>query len=438
MFEAAVRSAGTSMVSRTALALAVASLLLSACSAAPAPAPRVPERASAPPAPEPTCTLERAAAPKRLTTDQLAALRNLATESDTDALLVVEDSQVVLDAGSLDRRYELMSVTKSVVSLAVGKLIDAGKLKLEQPVSDFIPEWKGTSKEAVLVRHLLEHTSGLDDKRTTEDIYASPDFVKFAIDAELKNAPGTKFFYSNRAVNLLAAIVEKAAGAPLDAWTKEHLFAPLGITDVGWSTDSAGHPQVMAGIQMRPADLAKLGRVVLDRGRCGKQIVSTEWLEASTRTYQKVGFNPHGLLWWLEAEKVEVGFTAELFDTWRASGVPEDFIAKIKPLEGQYFEGKAFFQAIHTALTGKTDKPTDADLKPWYETTWMAGRPDGVAKHGPVRTISADGYGGQMLLVYPELGVVLVRLREISGPADAEQKRNFQREAKAILFPKTS
>lgn len=382
--------------------------------------------------------LDHAAAPKRLTTRQLEALRELASETDTDALLVVEDSRVVLEAGSLDRRYELMSVTKSVVSLAVGQLVDEGKLKLDQPVSDFVEAWKGTPKAAVLVRHLLDHTSGLEDKRTTEDIYASSDFVKFAIDAELKHPPGTTFFYSNRAVNLLAAVVEKAAGVPLDVWTKAHLFAPLGITDVGWSTDPAGHPHAMSGIQMRPADLAKLGQLVLDGGRCGKQVVSNDWLEASTRSYQEVGFNPHGLLWWLDSQTLEVGFTAELFETWRTSGVPEDFIAKMKPLEGRYFEGKAFLQAVHTALSGKTDKPTDVDLEPWYQMTWKAGRPDGVAKHGPVRTIVADGYGGQLLLVYPELGVVLVRLREIASPADAEQQRSFQREAKAILFPKKS
>jgi hypothetical protein len=79
---------------------------------------------------------------------------------------------------------------------------------LEQPVAYFVPEWKGTPKAEITVAHLLSNTSGLADKRTTEDIYASGDFVKFAIGAELKTPPGKAFFYSNLSANLLPHVAK--------------------------------------------------------------------------------------------------------------------------------------------------------------------------------------------------------------------------------------
>jgi CubicO group peptidase (beta-lactamase class C family) len=336
-----------------------------------------------------------------------------------------------------ERRYELMSVTKSVVSLAVGALVDRKKLSLDQPIADFIPAWRGTPKEAIRVRHVLGHSSGLADERTTEKIYASPDFVQFAIDAEVKHPPGTSFFYSNRAVNLLARVVAQASGKPLDEWTRESLFAPLGISDFGWTKDKAGNPHVMSGLQMRSRDAAKLGQLVLDDGRlCGEQIVSGAWLEQSTRTYQKPGFQPHGLLWWLRPENMRFGLDADLFASWRSTGVPEPWIAKLAPLEGRSFEPKDFHQAIFTAMTGRTDKPTDADLEPYYAMTWKAGRPDASVELGPIRSIVADGYGGQHIAVYPASKLVVVRLREISGPDDAKEPKRFLNEAEGILFPR--
>jgi len=401
-------------------------------------APRGPAASSPATAPHaPACGLSPGAPSARIGADKVAALRALADQTDTDAFVIVEDGHVILNAGNGDRRYELMSVSKSIVSLAVGALVDRERLSLDQPVADFVPAWRGTPKEAILVRHLLEHSSGLADERTTEKIYASADFVQFAIDAEAKDPPGTRFFYSNRAVNLLSGVVATASGQALDVWARESLFAPLGITDFGWSKDKAGNPHAMSGLQMRPLDVAKLGQLVLDDGRwCGTQVVSGAWLEASTRTYQKPGFQPHGLLWWLSPENKRVVLSRDVFDAWRSSGVPDAWIAKLAPLEGRTFDPKDFHQAIFTAMTGRTDKPTDADLEPYFAMTWKAGRPDAAIELGAIRSIVADGWGGQYIAIYPASKLVVVRLREINGPDDAKEPKRFLTEMEAILFPR--
>ena len=118
-----------------------------------------------------------------------------------------------------------MSATKSIVSLAIGRLIDQGKIKSRhQLVSDFFLEWKQGRKRLITIRHLLNHTSGLDDKPTTQEIYHSPDYVQFALVVEVAADPGSRFFDSNKATNLLAVVALRASDKPLDEYIKREIF----------------------------------------------------------------------------------------------------------------------------------------------------------------------------------------------------------------------
>ncbi len=140
---------------------------------------------------------------------------------------------------------------------------------------------------------------GLQNVRTTQpEIYPSPDFVKLALAAELSADPGTAFAYNNKAVNLLAGIVNVASGRRLDHYLRDEVFAPLGIVDFTWTLDPAGNPHAMSGLQIRALDLARIGLMMLDGGRWkGKTIVPRWWVQQSTAASQS--FNPTcGLLWW--------------------------------------------------------------------------------------------------------------------------------------------
>jgi CubicO group peptidase (beta-lactamase class C family) len=153
----------------------------------------------------------------------LEQLKTRAEKANSDALVIVKDGKLVADwsFGKPVGAIEAMSATKSVVSLAIGRLIDQGKIKsLDQPVADFYPEWKQGRKKQITIRHLLNHTSGLENKPITTEIYDSPNFVQFALAAELSDDPGSRFSYNNKAVNLLAGLVERitaADGASLGA-----------------------------------------------------------------------------------------------------------------------------------------------------------------------------------------------------------------------------
>ncbi len=181
-----------------------------------------------------------------------------------------------------------MSAAKSLVNLAIGRLVDEGKIKsLEPTVSDIFLDVEPGPQTAHAIRHLLNHTSGLEDKPTTGEIYASPDYVQFALAADVVSDPGARFFYSNKATNLLAGVVRRASGRPLDKYVQREIFSPLGIIDFTWSKDDAGNPHGMAGLHITAVDLAKIGQLMLDEGVWrGRRVVSREWVLESIRAGQ--------------------------------------------------------------------------------------------------------------------------------------------------------
>src|SRR5262249_33352239 len=196
---------------------------------------------------------------------------------------------------------EAMSATKSVVNLAVGLLVTQGKIKsIDQPVCEFFPEWKQGRKKNITIRHLLNHTSGLQNTPNTGvEIYPSPNFIRLALAAELVDDPGTRWDYNNKAVNLLAGIVQKASGRRMDIYLRAELFRPLGIRNFFWTLDRAGNPHGMSGLQILPNDFAKIGQLVLNKGVwAGIQLIKESWFEVSMRPGTPTRPD-YGLLWWL-------------------------------------------------------------------------------------------------------------------------------------------
>jgi CubicO group peptidase (beta-lactamase class C family) len=246
----------------------------------------------------------------------LDRLLHAAGASHSHALVVLHDGDLVgtwYPRGGR-RKIEAMSATKSVVSLAVGRLLTTGALEsIDVPVHAFYPEWSDGPKSRITIRHLLNHTSGIEAGRTAEAIYASDDFVRFALDADLASEPGEAIFYNNSATNLLAGVVGEAAGQRMDLFLRDDLFARLGITDFGWSLDPAGNPHGMAGLQILAEDFARIGQLVLQRGEWeGERLIDDAWFDASMAPGSEL--SPRvGLLWWLirDDEGDVIGYRAD-------------------------------------------------------------------------------------------------------------------------------
>jgi CubicO group peptidase (beta-lactamase class C family) len=338
---------------------------------------------------------------------QLAALVERAAATSSDALVILKNGKLVGEwyFGKPRTPIETMSVTKSVVGLAVGLLIDEGKVaSLDVPVHGLFPEWNQGRKRAITLRHLVDHTSGLQADAATREIYASPDFVKLALAAELSEDSGSRFRYNNKAVNLLAGVVQSASGERLDRFLDRTLFQPIGIREHEWELDKAGNPHGMSGLGLHPVDLARIGQLMLWRGAWGgARVLSQDWVEASTRPGQALS-PTHSLLWWLIPEWAKLTIDNALLAQWRGAGADPVFLRKMAPLAGQVFGSDAELgAALQDAL-----KP---DLGLWQANIVTRKLPGPRRLIGPIIGYRAEGYLGQHLVVLPAAQLVAVRMR---------------------------
>src|ERR1700742_1063459 len=132
--------------------------------------------------------------------------------------------------------FRIASMTKSFVSVAILQLRDAGKLRLGDPASMYIPELKGQQGPAsdapvITIRHLLSHSAGFPEDNpwgdrqlavTDADLLA---LVRRGI--SFSNSPGISYEYSNLGFTLLGYIVQKVSGQTYEAYITEHILQPL-------------------------------------------------------------------------------------------------------------------------------------------------------------------------------------------------------------------
>src|SRR6516225_4621380 len=229
---------------------------------------------------------------------------------------------VSFEAGT---KHDIRSISKSVTSLLVGIALDRGLLTdLDAPVFSFFPEYddlRTPEKDRMTPRHLLTMSSGFawnersvpytDPSNNSWQMGIAPRSDHFVLAQPLAAPPGEVFNYNTGTADLLGLILRKVSGKRLDAFAKETLFDPLGIEAWDWDYHAGFNPAAGAGLRLRPRDLAKIGQLVLERGKWhGRQIVSSSWIEDSTTPrlsgndaammfYRPEGISSYGYLWWL-------------------------------------------------------------------------------------------------------------------------------------------
>lgn len=150
-------------------------------------------------------------------------------------------------AATTSTRFRIASITKMFTAVSVLQLVEAGKLKLDEPLAAVLPG-AGHASE-VTIRQLLMHTSGIPNyldaafadgsvaHRTTPAAIVAATAQK-----PLAFKPGSQYGYSNTGYVLLGLVVEKLSGTPLAAYEAAHIFGPAGMTNT-----SIGEPQSGAG-----------------------------------------------------------------------------------------------------------------------------------------------------------------------------------------------
>ena len=137
--------------------------------------------------------------------------------------------------------YDLASLTKVVgTTTAVMILFDEGKIHLDDQVVKYIPEFTGGGKDAVTIRQLLEHRSGLPAGRDLWRLAHTPEEARAAvISTNLFAAPGQYYEYSDLGADMLGFVVEAVAGESLDKFLDARVFTPLGMSDTHFRPDAS-------------------------------------------------------------------------------------------------------------------------------------------------------------------------------------------------------
>jgi serine-type D-Ala-D-Ala carboxypeptidase len=137
--------------------------------------------------------------------------------------------------------YDLASLTKVIgTTTAVMILFDEGKIRLDDPVARYIPEFTGGGKENITIRLLLEHRSGLPAGRDLWRVAHTPDEARAAVlSTPLFAQPGQYFEYSDLGADVLGFVVEAASGQKLDEFLAARVFTPLGMTDTHFRPEAS-------------------------------------------------------------------------------------------------------------------------------------------------------------------------------------------------------
>lgn len=284
---------------------------------------------------------------------------------DSTCFAVVRNGRLARDWNwrmGRDVPREVFSITKSVTSTLVGIAVRDGDLRLDDRVSTYVPQWRGTPSETVTVRNLLSNDSGRFWSMQSDyaDLLAARSRTRYAIGLPQQYAPGSAWAYNNAAIQVLEPVLEEATGMPVATFARTRLFEPLGMSHTEMITDRSDNAaMVFYGLRTTCLDLARFGSLFLGRGKPGgTRLLDKGYVKQAVGRSSTVHNAAYGYLWWLNRPGRVRGAT----DAVDAQGQP------LRPVTGQ------------------------------------------LAPYAPENVYAALGFGGQVLLVDPNSRTMVVRL----------------------------
>jgi uncharacterized protein YbbC (DUF1343 family)/CubicO group peptidase (beta-lactamase class C family) len=147
---------------------------------------------------------------------------------------------------TLDTIFDLASLTKVIATTtAVMQLVEQGKVRLNDPVAKYLPEFAQNGKEDITIRQLLTHYSGLaPDLDLGTEWQGKNTAYQLAFVMPPETTPGSGFVYSDINFITLGALVEKIAGETLDLYTQQHIFTPLKMTHTRFLPPASWRPKI--------------------------------------------------------------------------------------------------------------------------------------------------------------------------------------------------
>lgn len=229
--------------------------------------------------------------------------------------------------------HQIESSTKSITSLLIGIAKDKGLLtNLQEPLYSFFPLFthlKTGAYKKITLANVLSMTSGFSNEY---EPYKEYDRIAFCLQRKLVAPPGERFIYDGGNTEILGGIIKNKSGMYADVFANEFLFKPLNINKYDWNVfKQNGFPCMGGSLQMLPRDMAKIGLLVLNKGKFkNKQIVSANWIEESTtaKVNTNISNDNYSYQWW----NISLKSNNKTYETIWANGLGSQFIYIIPQL----------------------------------------------------------------------------------------------------------
>lgn len=290
-------------------------------------------------------------------------------------IVVVKDGEVAFEkyllGNTRETKWMSMSVVKSMTATLVGMATKDGYIKnIDDALTDYLPQFKGSAYDGVSVRNLLQMASGVDWNETYTDpssdrramleaqISQKPGEI-LELMASLGRAaePGTRWNYSTGETSVVGALVNAATGKHVADYLSEKIWIPVGMeSDASWWLDSPDGMEIGgSGLSATLRDYARFGQFMLAGGAInGKETLPDGWIEAATSSKTIAGEQvEYGYMWW----PLDMG-------AYSAIGIFGQFIyvhpdsnlvvamwsAQPKPVDSDAIDEYAFFNALVDSL----------------------------------------------------------------------------------------
>ena len=211
-------------------------------------------------------------------------------------LLCIKDGKVILECShpgySVNTWHLSHSMSKVLVSLAIGFLVSDGVITLDDKILNFFRDAKYRDErfEDITLRHLLSMTSGV--RFGEAGVISESDWTEAFFNSALLHSPGERFDYNSMNTYILGCIVVKLTGKSLTDFLTERLLTPLKITNFFWELGPEGIEKGGFGVFMSCESWAKIGMLFLNNGKFeGKEIISSNWISESIMPHVSVPDN---------------------------------------------------------------------------------------------------------------------------------------------------
>lgn len=216
----------------------------------------------------------------------------------TVALLIIQNGKILYEnyIGNYSKDYKTnsFSMAKSITTSLLFKAIQDGYIKsLDQPLTDFLPDFKGKFASGTTVGDLASMSSGLNWNENyyspfsmTAQAYYDDGLEDLILDLAITEKPGQNFKYLSGNTQLLGMVIEKATGISLSEYLSQSFWRPLGMNDFGlWQLDEEnGIEKTYCCISTNARNYSKFGQLYLNKGNWkGQQIIDSSFVELATR-----------------------------------------------------------------------------------------------------------------------------------------------------------